>query len=145
MANAITPFITGNFDGELVWTSTDLVVDESLKNYIENMEIVYRDNFTTNSTGFEKFKHKINSSSGTDIFIDISIQLVGSLPIWLMRQLTQLVKGVCGSGMQLYLKDNWWSDYQYTCRLLNAGDFVENSTLLCGGRLMFGAWERQSL
>ena len=145
MANALTPVITGTFDGELVWDMTSFVVNEEFSDYVETMEVSYRNIYINHRTGFESTKRVMHKNSGSDILIDISITLVGNLPRWLMQQLTQLAKGVLGAGMELTFRDDFWEEYQYSCRWINAGDFVENSTLLCGASMALQAWDRAAL
>jgi hypothetical protein len=145
MANAFTPTITGSFDGELVWNMTSYVVSDNFKNYVESMEVVYRDVYINHRTGFETTKRVMHANTGTDILIDISITLIGSLSRGIMQQLQRLAQGVSGAGMELTFRDDWWESYQYSCRWINAGQFVENSNLLCGGRMDLVCWDRNAL
>ena len=62
-----------------------------------------------------------------------------------MQALTQLAIAINSAGLSLYFRETLWSDYKYTCRWINAGDFTENSTLLNGATLELEAYERDSL
>jgi len=140
MANAFTPNIPEAFDGEMVFNMESYVVADTFSKYVESMSIVHRPKFVVKRTGFEGYKHLIHKHSGNDVLVDIMIVLNGGMPRWLMQQLTQLAKGVLGAGMELAFRDDWWSSYTYTCRWVNASDFVENSTLSNGGTMELQSW-----
>lgn len=145
MANAITPIAPATFDGELIFNMSNYTVSDSFCYYIESMSITYRPLVLSKRTGFEKIKFVVNDTTGTDIFIDINIMLVGNLPRWLRQQLQQLAKGVNSAGMELHLRDNWCSNMTYSCKWVNAMDAVDNSTILNGGSMQFEAWDRTAL
>lgn len=141
MANAFTPVISDTFDGQMVFNMTSYVVSDTFSKYVQSMEIVHRSKFVNKMTGFETTKYIVHKTSGNDILVDIGITLVGDLPRWLMQQLIQLGKGILGAGMDLTFRDDWVTDYEYSCRWVNALDFVENSTLLMGGTMHLEAWD----
>jgi hypothetical protein len=142
MANTFTPYFAGNsFAGELVYSMPHHPVADTIKKYIESVNLTYRNAFIVKQTGFETTKHVVNKITGNDTICDISITFVGNLPRWEMQQLIQLGKGLLGAGMQLEFHDDWITDKDYLCRWTNALDFVENSALLCGGTIELQAWQ----
>jgi len=138
MSWSIRPkFPTGTtFDGEITWTSTDIEIPDNIYLQLESTNIVIGSQFVNKNTGFEKKKYKKHDNS----YVEYSIMLVGNLPYYLKELLLRLAAAVNGAGMILEFKDNWCmgtinSPIQYECRWTNAGDFVENSELLCGGSI----------
>lgn len=146
MANLFAGTVSGlTFSGDLIWTMSNFAVEDTAVKYIDSMELVHRSKFINKRTGFETTKHTIADTDSTAIYSDIAITFVGSLPRWLLSQLYQLAVGVNGAGMEILFRDNFWSYYQYSCRWSNAGEFVENSTLLGGAAMRLESWDRDSL
>lgn len=145
MPNAITPIKPATFNGELIYNMENYVVSDTFCNYVNSMDLRYRATVINKRTGFENVKYVINDTTGDELFIDININLVGSLPRWLQQQLNRLAKGVNSAGMELLLRDNWCSNYEYSCRWLNAGNFTDNSTILNGASLRLEAWDRSAI
>ena len=135
----LTPTFTGSFNGEMVYNMTNYQVPDFATS-IDSIQIVHRNKFINKMTGFETVKYVAHKSSGDDVLVDISITLVGDLRRSLMQQFRQLAKGVLGAGMELIFHDDLVTDYDYTCRWVNACNFVENSTLLCGGDIVLESW-----
>jgi len=132
---SITPIFNGSYSGELIYNIVNYCIDNSLFNYIENMEITYDNIFDKKLTGFNDVKYMDNSVSSSKYSGDIAIIFVGNLPHWIMQQLIQLAKACVGGGMTLYLDDTWATDKKYYCKWENAGDFVENNPVLSGGNM----------
>ena len=124
---------------------TNLEIPNTLSRYVEEVQIVYAQRYVNKFTGFETKKHRFRSSSGSDQEADVSIMLVGDLPRWLCGLLCELAKGCNGAGMRLELYDDWISDKQYTGLWANAGDFVDNSELLCGASMYLKAFDIQDI
>jgi hypothetical protein len=128
------------FDGEMVFDSTDLEVDNDIKRFMESIDYVI-DQYEIKHTGFEKKKYKKTDASNAII----SITLVGDLPFYWHQILLRLAIAINGSGATLQFKDAWVSGtlaspVTYTCRWINAGDFVETSELLNGGTMELEAY-----
>jgi hypothetical protein len=136
MAATITPIFNGSYSGEMIYNNTNFAVSDTFKKYVESLEIVYDGINKVDNTGFSDVKYLENTTNATNTSGSISVMLVGDLPTWLMGQLTQLAKACIGGGMSLLFKDTWVSGNNYYCKWDNAGDFVENDELLCGGTML---------
>ncbi len=149
MAWALKPkFPTGTtFDGEMVWTSTDIEIPlEDFKNYVENIRHKINSQFENKYTGFETNKYKVQNSD-EKLF---RIMLVGNLPRWLQDALHRLAIAMNGAGIILQWKDDFFtgttsSPVTYEARWLNAGDFVDNNELLCGGSMELLAYDSDNV
>lgn len=134
-----------SFNGQTVYNMTNVEVPNTLKRYVESLEIVYADIYINKMTGFESKKYRIKNTTGTSIQASLRLTLIGSLPRWLQQLFVTIAKGCNGGGMQVDLYDDWTSDKQYTCRWVNAGDFIDNSELLCSGSLDLEAFVIQAV
>ncbi len=131
-----------SFDGELVYSSTSIEISPLLKGYIQSINLAGMDQFDLKYTGFESKKYKVANSNEKSI----RIMLVGNLPRWVCDSLESLAKAVNGAGMIIQFYDDFFtgteaSPITYECRWLNAGDFVDNSELLCGGSIELFAFD----
>lgn len=145
MANTFTPTVSGTFGGEMIWRMSSYSIPDTIVKYIDSVEYVHRSRYINKRTGFETTKHTIHSTSDTDTLIDINITFVGNLTRQWMQALTQLAKGVNGAGMEITFRDDFWTDYNYQCRWVNAGNIIENSELICGAGMLLESWERSLL
>ncbi len=136
MAEAFTPVFDGSYAGEMIYNNTLFTVGDTFKKYVESLEIVYDAIHKLDNTGFAGSKYLENAVNATSASGNIAITLVGDLPSWLMWRLSQLAKACIGGGMSLSFVDDWVSVNTYTCKWDNAGDFVENDELLCGGTML---------
>ena len=129
------------FNGEIVWPSTGMEIPDTFRLYVENVTYSIRNQFDVKYTGFETKKYKIQNTNERLY----RFMLVGDLPRWMQDALLRLAVAMNGAGMILQFKDNWISgtDESFTTydgRWLNAGDFVDNSELLCGGSIEYLAY-----
>jgi len=138
MAYTFKPIIPDGytFDGELVFNSTEIEIPITFRNYVENLSITIEEQYINKYTGFETKKYSKNDNDKKQI----QIMLVGNLPHWLCDLLKTLAIAMNGTGMILEFKDSWVSGTDdniitYNCRWTNAGDFVDNSELLCGASM----------
>ncbi len=143
MAWALKPAIPDSitFGGELVYPATDIEVPDDFREYVENACFEIKPQFINKMTGFETKKYKTDTPSE----VKMSIMMVGNLPRWLQQNLQRLAIAVNGAGLEIQFLDNWISgtdssSITYNCRWENAGDFVDNSELLCGGSLLLHAF-----
>ncbi len=133
---AITPSFNGSYAGDMIYTITSYEIGDAFRQYVESVEIVYDSIHKRAGTGFIDTKYLENAMDALGASGSISITLVGDLPTWLMSQFTQLAKACLGGGMTLSFDDDFVSYNVYNCRWENAGDFVENDELLCGGTML---------
>ena len=131
-----------SFDGEIVYTTTGIEISPLLKGYIESINLTGINQYDNKYTGFESKKYQIANSNEKRI----QIMLVGNLPRWLCDSLESLAKAINGAGMILHFYDDFFtgtteSAITYECRWLNAGDFVDNSEILCGGSIELYAFD----
>lgn len=122
------------FGGEMVWNSTEMEIPATFKSYIESVSHSIKPMYINKATGFETKKYSKNDSS----VHTWRIMLVGNLPRWMCEALHRLAIAMNGAGMILQFDDTWITTEGstiYDCRWINAGDFVENSTLLCGASM----------
>ena len=140
MANTFTPTILDTFDAQQVWATSGFAIPD-ISDYMESMSILHRSKFVVKMTGFESTKHIAGATTGNNLLVNINLTLVGSLPRWLMQALRRLAEGCNGAGMELIFRDDWWTNYQYWCHWTNAGDFSENTELLCGGTMQLESWK----
>lgn len=131
---------SATFNGEMVFDSPDLEVDNDIKRFTESAEYSIKQ-YIIKHTGFEKKKYKNTDASNANI----SITLVGDLPFTWHQILLRLAIAINGAGCTLQFKDTWISGTStspiiYDCRWLNAGDFVETSELLNGGTMELEAY-----
>jgi hypothetical protein len=143
MTWALKPVIPDSivFGGEMVYPSTNIEIPDTFRNYVEHARFEVKPQFINKMTGFETKKYKTGFVSEAKF----SIMLVGNLPRWLQQSLHRLAISMNGAGMVLQFKDNWISGTDaspvtYECRWNIAGDFVDNSELLCGGSMELHAF-----
>ena len=132
------------FKGQIVYDTTTIEVPDSLIRYIESVSIREANKYITKLTGGEATKHKV-AYVGTDMDTEISIVLIGKLPRYYFSLFYMLANAINQGGMPLYFKDTFASDYQYTCRWVNAVSFAESDVLFGGCTLELSSWEKQSL
>lgn len=133
---AITPVFSGAYtNGPIVYNVSNYTIGDNFKYYVDSMEVVYDSINDLQLSGFSNIKFLQNTYNIAETSGSISITLVGDLPKWLMQQLLQLSKAVMGGGMELSFTDAFATYKTYKCKWENAGDFVENSELLCGGTM----------
>ena len=127
---------TESFDGQMVYNIEDIEINETDKKYISSVGYKILGRNITKNTGFESitFQHK-------DLIEVLYIFTWSSdLPHYLKNQLHRLAIGLNGTGAGLKFQDNFIAGTEstpiiYTCRWKNAGDFVDNSEILCGGKM----------
>lgn len=140
--NAFTPVYTGAYStSPMLYNNYNFTVSDNFKYYVESLEIVYDSIFDKKLTGFNDVKYTLNPVDATYRSGQIAITLVGDLPSWLMSQLIQLAKACLGAGMILLFSDVFATNDSYNCHWENAGDFVENNELLCGGTINLKFYE----
>ncbi len=133
----ITP--TGySFNGELSWPSTYWEVPDDILKYIERADKLPLSQYEIKHTGFESTTHKVRDESDGVIMI----MFTGDLQHWLQEKLHRLAIAMNGAGMILQFKCPFFdgtfeTTVTYKGRWINAGDFVENSALLCGASMHF--------
>ena len=140
MALTFQPALISATSGYQVYDMQLFDVDDGIKKYIESMSITHRSKFVNNVTGFETTKHIFGAVTGNNLLVDIQIGLTGDLSRAYMQQLRRLAEGINGAGLALTFRDDWWSNYNYTCRWANAMDMAENTELLCGGTMQLESW-----
>lgn len=133
-----------SFDGQISYDSTTIIVPDDLVRYIESIDIREIPKYINKYTGAETKKYRIANSSGDDIDTEIRISLVQSLPRYLFNILYSLANAINQGGMQLYYDDTIVSDYQYTCRWVNAADFTESNVLVGNCSIDLLSWEKQA-
>ena len=133
------------FTGQTVYGMTAVEVPSSLKRYVDSLDIQYQDIYVEKMTGFQSKKYRLKNTTGTPLQANVTIVLAGNIPRWLQQLFLTIAKGCNGGGMQVDFYDDWATDKQYTCRWVNAGDFIDNSELLCGGALELQAFEIQDV
>jgi len=124
------------FNGELPYQSINMEIPTTFKNVVESVRFEYINQFDQKYTGFETIKHKINYYNNKNI----SIMLIGSLTRGWQDVLIRLATAMNGAGCVLQFSDDWVTGTEsvpivYDCRWVNAGDFVDNNELLCGGSM----------
>lgn len=138
-----------SFSGQIVYGSTTIDVPTDLIRYIDTIDISSLPRYINKYTGVETTKYKIlNTTVGSpsdDIETEIRVVLVDKLPRYLFNMLYSFAIGVNGGGMQLYFYDDIVSDFQYTCRWINAADFMEQDTLYGSLSIDLKSWERQPI
>ena len=133
---AITPVFSGSYsNGPLIYNNTNFAIGDNFKYYVEGLEIVYDSIWDRKLTGFSDVIYTQNAVDASHVSGSIAVTLVGDLPTWLMFQLIQLAKACLGGGMELSFNESWVTVKTYSCKWENAGDFVENNELLCGGNM----------
>lgn len=133
MSNAIIPTYLGSYNGDMIYSVTNYAVSDSIFNSVEKMDIEYESHIDYIETGYDTTWYYLSDNKIENRIGTIVLTLVGSLDSSIMFQLVQLSKAVISGGMVLKLYDNYITDTTYLCRWDNAGDFVENDELLCGG------------
>jgi len=138
MSYTLKPIIPDGytFDGELVFNSTEIEIPSTFKNYVENLTLSIEGQYSNKYTGFETKKYSLNENDTKFL----SITLVNDLPRWLCDLLQNLAIAMNGEGMILEFVDDWITGtiavpQAYNCRWVNAGDFTDNSELLCGASI----------
>jgi hypothetical protein len=132
-----TKMTTGyTFAGELPYPSTAIEVPITFKDIVERVTFEYKNQYEHKYTGFETIKHKVNYYNEKAF----SIMLVGNLTRGWQDLLVRLATAMNGSGCILQFYDDWITGttsvpVTYECRWVNAGDFVDNNELLCGGSM----------
>jgi len=134
-----------SFAGQTVYNMTAVEVPNTLLYYVDSLGIEYADIYINKMTGFETKKYRVKNTTGTSVQASLQLTLVGSLPRWLQQLFITIAKGCNGGGMQVDLYDDWATQKQYTCRWINAGDFIDNSELLCAGSLDLEAFVIQDV
>lgn len=134
---AIRPVLPSGylFAGQLVYPMTAVTIPNTLKKYVESIELIEANEYMNKYTGFESKKYRVENTAGTAINTSISIMLVGNLPRWMSDLFQSLARGCNGAGMHLEFYDDFATTGQYTGRWVNAADFVDNSEALCGGSI----------
>lgn len=136
----ITPIFDGSYSGQMIYNNTNFLVGDSFKKHIESVELAYDAINKIDGTGFEDTGYLQNAVDSINSTGSIAITLVGDLPKETMEQLHQLAKACIGGGMSLSYYDIG-SDNTFKCKWENAGDFVENDELLCGGTMLLRFYE----
>lgn len=132
----LTPTFSGLYtNGRLINNITNYTIGDNFKYYVESMEIVYDSIHDRKLTGFSDTIYLQNAVDAQFCSGSIAITLVGDLPHWLMQQLVQLAKSILGGGMDLYFQDTFCTYDSYFCKWENAGDFVENNSVIAGGTM----------
>jgi len=139
--NIFVPIFTGDLAGELGYTMANYAVPIALKKSIESVAVTYQNAVEVKMTGFEGIRHVIAPTTGDDILCTVDIQFAGDLAYSDRRRLETLANGMLGAGLSMYFYDDWIDSVAYTCRWLNAGDFVSNTELLAGGMMHLEAWK----
>lgn len=129
------PYFSGTYSGHLTYNIDTYTIPNSFQSYVESFEIVYDNIYDNKLSGFNNIKYLENTIDNSNVTGEISITLTNDLPHWLMQQLTQLAKACLSGGMSLILSD-WVTDESYYCKWNNAGEFAENSPVICGGNMM---------
>ena len=124
-----------SFDGQIVYDSTLLQIPNTLKKYVQSIDVYHTSYNLVKHTGFEAKIYRKKNTSGTDLEAELSIMLVGDLPRWLQAMFVSLARACVGAGITVDFYDDWATDKQYTGYWVNASDFVDNSELLCGGSI----------
>ena len=86
-------------------------------------------------TGFTATKRKIAPTSGTSIMGQISITFVRDLTREMLQSLWNLAHALNGGGGLIAFRDAIMSDTTYTGKWINAGSFIESSTILGSGTM----------
>lgn len=141
MAATITPIFDGSYSGQMIYNVTNYAIGDTFSKYVESVDLVYDTVKRVANTGFSDIQFLDNAIDATAASGSIAVTLVGDLPSWLSGQLVQLAKACLSGGMSLSFVDSWVTDNTYKCKWENAGDFVENDELLCGGTMLLKFYE----
>lgn len=133
----IEPVFDGTYSGEQVFNITNYLIGDEFIKYIDTIEVAHDSVFDKQTTGFSTVKYHLNAVTSEQKPGYLQITLVSDLPKALCQQLQQLAKGCLGAGMSLFVADDNLTASAYYCKWENAGEFTENSELLCGGSLLF--------
>ena len=143
MAWALKPKLPDGavFGNEIVYQSTVVEIPDTFKLYVSSIQQSTNNQFVNKATGFETNRYKTNDADK----ISIDITLAGNIPHWLEDALKVLAQSMNGAGMILQFLDDWVNGttlqpVTYDCRWINAGDFVNNSTLLSGATMQLLAF-----
>ena len=138
MTWAIKPVLPGGttFAGQIMFNITNYEISNDFKNHVESVSFRIPGQYEHVMTGFESYVYKKSTVSERIA----RIMMIGSLSHSMKNQLHRLAIGINGSGCVLQWKDDFIfgsvaSPTTHECRWLNAGKFVDNSELLCGGRI----------
>lgn len=134
-----------SFSGQMVYPNTSIEFPNTFKQYVQSIDIVYLPHNVYKHTGFEPKIYRLNTATGTDQDIDISIMMVGNLPRWACNILRNIAVGCNGSGLEIEVYDDWATNKQYRGRWINAGDFVDNNAIHTGASIDLLAFEEQSI
>jgi hypothetical protein len=143
MAWALKPKLPDGavFGNEIVYQSTVVEISDTFKLYVISIQQATNNQFVNKATGFETDRYKKNDADK----ISIDITLAGNIPHWLEDALKVLAQSMNGAGMILQFLDDWVNGtvlqpVTYDCRWVNAGDFVNSSTLLSGATMQLLAF-----
>jgi len=128
--------------GQITFPTTNIEVSSDFKNYVETIDIEIRPMYIMKYDGFDAKKYKAHEEN----IRSIDIMLVGNLPRFLHEQLYQLAIATNGAGIAIEFYDDFAtgtdaSPISYTCRWVNAGDFVESNVIQNGGSIQLIAFD----
>jgi hypothetical protein len=133
------------FNGEMVYPITDFEIPYSFKNQIDRVEFKEAPRFNLKINGFEYVQHQIESIETETIISKLSIQTIGSMPLWICDRLRIFSCGCNGSGMFLEFYDDWITNFIYTGRWINAGDIKENSDINGTVKIDLNCWKKEAI
>jgi len=135
MANLFVPVTVGSFAGQKAFSATNYDISDDYENIISSIRREDSPVYLLKQTGFTATKRKIAPTSGTSIMGQISITFVRDLTREMLQSLWNLAHALNGGGGLIAFRDAIMSDTTYTGKWINAGSFIESSTILGSGTM----------
>ena len=135
MANLIAPVTTGTFNSQIAWQITSYVIPDTEERIVRSINVEFNPTYWVKQTGFTYTKRKISPTSGTSRIGRISVGFQGDLTRSIFDTLQGLARALQGGGGLVAFRDSIMSDTTYTGKWVNAGDFVETSSILGTGTM----------
>jgi hypothetical protein len=131
------------FNGEMVQPITNYEIPYEFKRQIDSVNFEETPRFDLKINGFEYVQHQINSKETATIICKVTIQSVGTLPMWLCDRLKRFAYGANGAGIFVEFYDDWITNFIYTGRWINAGAITENSTINGAVSIELDCWKKE--
>lgn len=127
------------YDGQLVYPSLDLEINDNCIQYISNITFVSTSQLEIKHTGFVPKAFLLSNVKVNTLQFSFTRS-----PRWLVEQLHSLAKGLNSSGLWLRFNDTFFTGSSgtpviYYCRWKNILDFIDESVLMSSCTLDFYA------
>jgi len=127
---------TESFAGQMVYNTEDIEIQDTAISEIESVGYKILGRHIVKQTGFES--HTYNYKGLIEVLYIINWS--SNMTFALKNQLHRLSIALNGTGAGLKIQDTFIAGTEstpiiYTCRWKNAGDFVDNSEILAGGKM----------